>query len=277
MGNDRRNFVIALIAVAAIIVGGWVAIYSYSDVNPPFTIVNSHSMQHCQEDDKHSEIGVIDTGDLIFVKNKDNVDIVSYVEGSSTGYSTFGDYGNVIVYNRDNNQKPVIHRAFLWLDYNGDGTWSAPALENYSGRWECESGSDWNRLFGNITFYNVGNVVDGGKRLEINLDNINPSSGFLTVGDSVSNTYFDQNSGISSYRLVSYGNIKSIAWAEIPWIGAVKLLISGDDEINIWANNSIMMLFNLVLLIIVGILAPGYLLDSVRYKKNKNQKETEGC
>ena len=61
---------------------------------------------------------------MVLVKDKNKCDIISYVEGSQTGYSTFGDYGNVIVYYRDSGN-PVIHRAFLWLDYN-NGIWSAP-------------------------------------------------------------------------------------------------------------------------------------------------------
>ncbi len=127
MNKEIRNLIIAVVAIIAVIGGGWAVISTSSGVSPPFTVVESYSMQHCQENDKHSEVGIIDTGDMILVKNKDKVKIQSYVEGTQTGYKSFGDYGNVIVYYRDG-QNPVIHRAFLWLDYNGDGTWSAPAL-----------------------------------------------------------------------------------------------------------------------------------------------------
>lgn len=47
----------------------------------------------------------------------------------------------------------------MWLEYNGDGTWSAPALKNYKGAWECEGGADIDNLSGVLSFSGVGNVV----------------------------------------------------------------------------------------------------------------------
>lgn len=82
MNKEIRNIVIALVAIVAVIGGGWVVISSSSGVSPPFTVVESYSMQHCQEDDKHSELGIIDTGDMILVKNKNKTTITSYVEGT---------------------------------------------------------------------------------------------------------------------------------------------------------------------------------------------------
>ena len=274
MNNDVRNSLIVIAAVVIVIAGGWVFISSSSGVNPPFTVIESHSMQH----DTQSEIGVIDTGDLILVKSPDKCDIVSYVEGTQNGYQSFGDYGNVIVYKRDTGN-PVIHRAFLWLEYNGDGTWSAPSLENYSKLWTCSETSDWNHLEGTLTFYEVGNVVknkvDGvevvGKTLSINLSTLEKKSGYLTVGDSVSNTYFDQASSIT-HSLASKDNIKSVAWKEIPWLGSIKLMLNGHtSELNTWAANSKTILIELVATIIIAILAIGCIIDELGYIREKRK------
>lgn len=162
MKKEYRNILIALAVIVTVLGGSWAAIQISSGVSPPFTVVESHSMQHCQKDDKHSETGIIDTGDMILVRDKDKGSITSYVEGSKNGYTSFGDYGNVIIYYRDHGN-PVIHRAFLWLEYNDDGTWSAPALEGYERPWVCKDQGtvidDIHHLRGEITFDRVGNVV----------------------------------------------------------------------------------------------------------------------
>ena len=79
MENDTKKFIIAIFAVGIFIgsiIGG---IYVYSGVSPPFTVINSGSMQHSDE----SSIGTIDTGDMVIVKNPDYQEITTYVEGSN--------------------------------------------------------------------------------------------------------------------------------------------------------------------------------------------------
>ena len=76
----------------------------HSGFGTPFSVVMSESMQH---DDTRSQIGCIDTGDVVIVQSPEKADIVSYVEGTITGYSTFGDYGSVIIYERGNGHNPV--------------------------------------------------------------------------------------------------------------------------------------------------------------------------
>ena len=43
-----------------------------------------------------SRIGIIDTGDMLLVKDPDSKDITTYVEGSKSGYRSFGEYGDDI-------------------------------------------------------------------------------------------------------------------------------------------------------------------------------------
>lgn len=263
MRTEDRNTIIVIVIAVVIIIGGWAVISVSSGVKPPFTVVESHSMQHCSNTDHESEIGIIDTGDLILVKNPDKTDITSYVEGYQNGYEQFGDYGDVIVYKRPSGN-PVIHRAFIWLNYNGDGTWTADSLKGYdSDLWD--NSGDYQHLTGVLRFYQVGKVIEGGKTLTIDLDAlaaIGSTQGYLTVGDSVGNLAFDQQSGI--YPFLVDDNIKSIAWKEIPWLGAIKLVVKGNDtELKNWAPNTIPMLIMEFLTIIMVIIGLNYLIPEL--------------
>lgn len=159
MKKDTRNFVIVLAVLVAILVGGNIAVRESSGVDPPFTVVESQSMQH----GNGSEIGIIDTGDMVLVKSPSKTDIVSYVEGYHSGYRSFGEYGSVIVYERSVGN-PVIHRAILWLESNGDGTWSAESLKYYTddgsetgtSMWSCGLYNDYLNMSGTLTLYDVG-------------------------------------------------------------------------------------------------------------------------
>lgn len=52
-------------------------------------------------------------------------------------------------------------------------------------------------------------------------------------------------------------NIKSVAWKEIPWLGAIKLMLKNNAYIKEWAHNSITMLVLLFFSIILVILSTG--------------------
>jgi len=129
MENDTKKFIIAIFAVGIFIgsiIGG---IYVYSGVSPPFTVINSGSMQHSDE----SSIGTIDTGDMVIVKNPDYQEITTYVEGSKTDYSKFGEYGDVIIYR--SGDRNIIHRAMLHMTLYETGIvtqkWYIPELKDY--------------------------------------------------------------------------------------------------------------------------------------------------
>jgi len=95
------------------------AIFAYSGIWPPMVVVESESMQHS---DTTSYIGVIDTGDIVVVKRVDQIqEVTTYVEGVASGYSTYGEPGDVIIYDRPGMAKPIIHRAIVNLEYNLTG------------------------------------------------------------------------------------------------------------------------------------------------------------
>lgn len=256
--------------LALVMISGNLAVKKISGVDPPFTVVESQSMQH----GRSSEIGVIDTGDMILVKSPSTSEIVSYIEGYHSGYASFGEYGSVIIYERPYGN-PVIHRAILWLESNGDGTWSAPALRYYTDDgtetgtklWEC--GLDkYDSLSGTLILFAIGYAE---KSVFVNLDVLdNDISGYLTMGDNAeTNKNFDQSVGIYE-ELVSEDNIRSVAWKEIPWIGAIKLTMKNNTSaLDAWASNSIGMLAMSFVTFVFVMMAIGYLSDSLEMKKIK--------
>lgn len=217
-------------------------------LNSPFSVIMSESMQH---DNEHSELGIIDTGDVVVVKNKDRAEIQSYIEGTYTGYSTFGDYGSVIIYNRGSTSNPVIHRAIIWLDYNtATDSWSAPSLEKYQGTWywiyNNIRSTDTNGIRGELFFENL---TQSEKNVSVNLETLeDKKSGFLTMGDNINNRSFDQGTSIISHT-ISMDDIRSVPFVEIPWIGTMKILFKNESKLSCVTNSipSLVMLFIIVI------------------------------
>ncbi|MGA1822978.1 MAG: hypothetical protein ACMUIG_10680 [Thermoplasmatota archaeon] len=113
---------IGAIIVLLIIVG---ALYAYTDNWPPLVVVQSGSMQHSEE---VSYLGVIDTGDLVFVKSVGERDrVIPYTEGRARNYRTYDSYGDVIIFrpNGEKDRTAIIHRAVAYLEWN-DTTYNLP-------------------------------------------------------------------------------------------------------------------------------------------------------
>lgn len=245
MKKDQRDFLITLGVVALAFIVIFSGIFIYSGMSRPLTVIESGSMEHYDE----SKIGVIDTGDMIIMKN-DKSSIRTYVDSYESGYSTFGNYGDVIIYYRlnssqqvDTSRNPIIHRAILWLDYNGDGTWSAPSLKDYPvDLWSVTSGHEsWNSMTGVLILKGFSDFNGGTYSASIDLDILAanyPHSGYITKGDnSESNSRFDQNTGISGvYGLIGTSQIKAVAGIEIPWLGCIKLFFENNTK-NIQSNS----------------------------------------
>jgi len=265
MEKDTRNIMIVIVAALVIISGSIGSIILMSGFTSPQTIVESQSMQH----GIGSEIGIIDTGDMIIMKSIEKTEVITYVEGYDLGYSSFGMYGNVIIYDRGPNINPIIHRAILWLDYNGDSTWSAPSLENYPrDLWSCTNGTNIMNLSGTLTLNDMGH---DGLMCTLNLDTLAqraPVSGFITMGDN--NRGFDQLTNIS-IGLISEERILSVAWLEIPWFGIIKMAMNGkmtivDEQV----PNSIPCMIMFFITIIFFIMGLFCLIDHI---ENKNYRK----
>ncbi|HEV2316278.1 MAG TPA: S26 family signal peptidase [Thermoplasmata archaeon] len=225
---------VALAIVVLLIVG----LYAYTQNWPPVYVVESMSMQHGTDD----HLGLINTGDLVLAQKIDPGLITTYVDGEQNGYSTYGEYGDVILYHPDDDTgvSPVIHRAIIYLEYNTDGSWNAPSL----GGLTCTSSSHpYYRITGvpsgcgslhlttSIILFNVGWQS---ATVSIPLGGLGTASGFITMGD---NNYIpgtpaqgepDQFNAISA--LVQPGWVLGVARGMIPWFGAIKLLLEGQSS-----------------------------------------------
>jgi len=255
--EKKHIITISVIGIVVIVFLGLVYyINDNSGVNPPFTVVESQSMQHI---DDRSELGIIDTGDMIYVQSPDKCDIVSYVDGFKTGYKTFGDYGSVIVYKRDSGN-PVIHRAIVYVEKNGSN-WNIESLAGFDESLWSINGTDHEYMNVSGTLYITFESDYRNYTCNINLNSLT-QSGYLTLGDN--NTNFDQNSGIMTNRPISKEMIKSVASTEIPWLGCLKLLVNGkEDRIEAHAPNSIEYLEISFITIILLIISLSFIFDEI--------------
>ncbi len=236
-----RDVMVSFIIVAAI----FLALYAYSGVWPPIVVIESGSMQHGSD----SHIGTIDTGDIVVVKKVYSPDdVVSYIEGRIHGYRTYGDYGDVIIYNYQG--RSIIHRAIAYLIWDGDH-WRVRGVN-------MSNLPDWLYIDKDqITIYNVSHGPYDTIIIHIDRRHLNPDvvgdEGFITMGDHnlevYGSTAYDQN-GMDGFlpicpKLVDYNMIEGVARGELPWFGAIKLYLTGTntDEIppstNLWLGLSL--------------------------------------
>jgi signal peptidase I len=230
------------VAIIVVLVAG---LYAYTQNWPPVYVVESDSMQHGSSD----ILGLINTGDLVLAQKVDPSQITTYVFGLRNGYSTYGEYGDVLLYEPNGvSTTPIIHRAIIFLAYNpatqgynasfpagtpcGD---AANAVYNLTPTPTGPSGcSDTSNLRDTtLTIYNVGwmkvSVV-----LDLTAGLLGAHSGYITMGD---NNYGscatgprvgcpDQTDGRST--LVEPGWVIGVARGMLPWFGALKLALEGN-------------------------------------------------
>jgi len=200
--------------------------FAYSGNWPPMVVIESGSMEHDDNplypEPRYSHIGVIDTGDLVVVKQAEKKDIVTYLEGKKTGYKKYGSYGDVIVYYKNgietyNGQPvtPVIHRAMAWVDVLENGTYYIPEINIY--------------FEGKIILSEIG-LPDAQHSLS-NLE----SSGYITKGDSYPGNKFPDQFGhydITNKKVqpVDPDWVVGMARGELPWFGLIKLRVTQPDN-----------------------------------------------
>ena len=226
-----RDIGLALLVVLLVFLVMW----AYSGVWPPIVVVESSSMQH---DDFSGSVGVIDTGDLVLVQHANSPsEIETWASGRCSGHETYGKPGDVIIYNqKGGGDKPIIHRALIWLEFNttSNNGFDIPDLE-------CEKwvyGVNW--WIGDSTTnetppYNLDETVilnitwDHGVRhvrlllssylAEIKDDGGWTDGGFLALGDNNQNV--DAN-------LIKHEWVIGRARGELPWFGLIKLTVTGE-------------------------------------------------
>lgn len=76
----------------------------------------------------------IQIGDIIFVQSIDRTQIITYETGKETGYTSFDDYGDVILYKPKGMEgvTPIIHRAMYYVE-EGEPMWPGGPPAPYAG------------------------------------------------------------------------------------------------------------------------------------------------
>ncbi len=242
------------------------AVFIYAGMWPPVYVVESASMQHS---DDRSFIGTIDTGDLVIVQRSDGSGVRTYVESYTDGHRTFGDYGDVIVYERYgwSDHTPIIHRAMMRLVYNATSmSFDVPSLAALPaekwGNGAAEDGRWWN-LTGVVEIYDVGYrsailSVDLHSLLDHYEDRHLDHDGIITMGDHNVELRGGQYVGVYDQSTFSICRepvmdewIVGEAKAELPWLGLVKLWVNGDMPANTPENSKTGLLVVLALIIVV--------------------------
>tara|TARA_B100001146_G_C16153325_1_gene422231 strand:- start:127 stop:960 length:834 start_codon:yes stop_codon:yes gene_type:complete len=200
--------------------------FAYSGNWPPMVVIESGSMEHDNNplyaEPGYAHLGIIDTGDLVIVKQAEKSDIVTYLEGKNTGYKKYGDYGDVIIYYKNGIREkdgqpvtPVIHRAMAWVEVvdKENKTYYIPEIDTY--------------FNGKIELSEIG--LGGGAHIK-DLKN----SGYITKGDSTGNphpdqlTHFDVTGNV--VQPVDPDWVVGMARGELPWFGLIKLRITQPDN-----------------------------------------------
>lgn len=168
-----------------------VLLFGVSGVWPPLVAVESGSMTPN-----------LHRGDLVFVMDEsrfqpqhavNDTGIVTYYGADGSGYRSFGDYGDVIVFSPNGgNQTPIIHRARFWVQ-SGEN-WYQTANKSFIRGDSCAA---------------IPNCPA-------------PHGGFITKGDA--NGYYDQVSGISAPVKLKW--VRGTAKLRIPFLGHIRLQFS---------------------------------------------------
>jgi signal peptidase len=268
---------IAIAVVILIIFIG--SIWAYTGNWPPVVVVQSGSMMHGTD----SEVGVIDTGDLVLVKSIDGKsDITTYFEGKEKDYQSYDEYGDVIVYKKNGEDPdrvtPVIHRVLFWLEFNAAATVADPdpsaghfnipelGMEDVTGEVVIDT---------NFPSYAV-NEKDG--PLIVNLNRIyglmraDPHSGYVTKGDNNPIGNIDQ---YSTSTPVKVEWIIGKARGEMPWFGLIKLYASGSIDGEPPPSSVNMLILTLAVIIIVPISLEMAYSVYVNQKKARDEEEEE--
>jgi signal peptidase len=220
------------------------ALFLYTLNWPPMVVVESDSMQHGYND----TLGIVNTGDIVLVK-KVSVpsSIATYVASEATGYTTYGEPGDVILYYPDGQMgtTPVIHRAILWVDYNSStGSFDAPSLLDLScpGQYQIDTqagtrtclNNPWTPVTGTLELHDVGwtDITISIDFSSLAMEPGGPTSGYITMGDNNHGMYDQKMYGdrCEISCIVQPGWVLGVARGMVPWFGALKLWLDGNTN-----------------------------------------------
>jgi signal peptidase I len=263
----RYKVIVGSLLLVLLVLGG---LFVYSGMWPPVYVVESASMQHS---DTESSLGLIDTGDLVIVQSSDGIDVKTYVECYPNGERNFGDYGNVIVYERygSSEKTPIIHRAMMLVVYNAtSNSFDIPSLASLPSEKWTSSGSagQWWNLTDYVVIHDVGyksaeltvdlrDLMDYYERFGLNVDGL---QGYITMGDHnvqyMGGEYvglYDQSSQQICLALIDADWIVGEAKQEIAWLGLIKLWVNGQMPDYTPENSKTAMIAVIAIVIVVPI------------------------
>ena len=281
----RENLISSFkeIIIAAIILGiilGSLAAYTWHW--PPVVIVESKSMMHGDD----STVGTMDTGDIVLVKSiSGRQEINTYLEGEKSNLKTYGSYGEIIAFKKNGGSgTPVIHRAIFWLKYNESGFNTDSDLANF-GTFDIPSLGLYN-----ITKIEIDDYGPNHDNLTINLNDIlfnfkenyrEPHGGFITKGDN--NAQIDQLSPLRDsddlpIEPVEMKWVIGKAVGELPWLGLIKLYISGetsdpDSTPPITSVNMLIVSIALIIITVVILHLSFWHIERIRRKRREREED----
>lgn len=115
--NESENFFIGLLRDFLFVISVVAIFVSVSKIAfglwTPMVAVESGSM-----------IPHIKIGDIIFIESLDRTEIITYETGKQTDYTSFDNYGDVVLYKKFGKEggTPIIHRAMYYVE-KGDPMW----------------------------------------------------------------------------------------------------------------------------------------------------------
>lgn len=125
--NESDNFWIGLLRDFLFVISAVVIFASISYIAlgmwSPMVAVKSESM-----------IPHLQIGDIVFIQSIDRTEPITYYTGKKTGYESFEDYGDVILYKRfgKENLTPIIHRAMYYVE-EGEPMWTGGPAAPHAG------------------------------------------------------------------------------------------------------------------------------------------------
>ncbi|OAQ53094.1 S26 family signal peptidase [Natrinema mahii] len=180
---------VALVAVVGLL------LFAVSGLWPPLVAVESPSMEPNMH--RGDLIFIVDDGRFVGDGSVGDTGIVTMQRGEESGYSEFGNPGDVIVFrpNGETATTPIIHRAHFWVE--DDERWvETKASEEFVGDATCEE------------------IVSCPA----------PYAGFITKGDN--NPSYDQLPGSGARtNVVKPEWVTGKAMYRIPWLGHVRLTV----------------------------------------------------
>lgn len=219
-----RDLAVAFLLVAVV----FAALFAFARTWPPMVVVESGSMMHSPD---ASGVGTVDTGDIVVVQSAQTAaHIVTYVEGVASGYQTYGDYGDVILFQFPTDRKPIIHRPVLRVVWNAsaDGFDAPSLLALEEEAWEASQAEP--RGLGAGDYVVLHEATHKGLNVRINFDDFvgDPPAESCSTETPCYVTMGDNNAPNYDGRLVHQGIVVGRARGELPWFGLLKLVLGGN-------------------------------------------------